>query len=84
MKVTHKRGAVCEYCHRAIGDIGSDINAIYTVASWFNPERQLKLCRKDLEAYQQYVNDEKQGLANLVKEIGFNVLTERQKSQYKN
>lgn len=84
MKVSHRNGEVYEYCQKAIGDPGGNIHAIYLVDSWLNPGRQIKLCQNDLNKYQDFIKNEREAIANLVKEVGFNGLSERQKLQYRN
>lgn len=84
MKVTHRTGAACDVCHRAIGDKDSGISSIYSVDQWNNPGKTINLCSRDLEEYQELVRQERESIANLVKEVGLESLTDRQKYQYKN
>lgn len=83
MNVTYRKGATCDFCQRAIGDIGNEISAIYKLESWHTPGRHIQLCSKDLDLYHEFIRQERESLAAIVADIGMDALTERQKLQYK-
>lgn len=83
LKATHEKGTVCDFCNSAIGDPGSNLSTIYTVNHFYDPGRQIKLCRKDLDYYSELVRQERESIAQFVKEAGYNALSEREKIRYK-